>query len=343
MRGGRSGRAPAADMSGVSMTKKHRVIVSLCACLAACMLMCALAGCGRAAPKKLIRFGYIAADQLHSPAVMAMKEKKLLEAAGFDVEWKEFLAGSYVMRDMEEGAIDYAVCGAVPVMSSYANDNKLAIVAGANQEGSSLIVNDSIRGAADLNGAKIGTPGHGSIQEAMVSRYAGENGVDIKFAALDVTDMPLFLEKGEIDGFIAWAPHPAKALSGGIGHELLTSRDMMPGHQCCVFAVKESALLGDRDTVKKVLQIYLDAYKWFLENRDESVRLMSKYTGADPAVIRQALDTVNYVYPPYCNEESMAVMARSLIDSGRIAIREADLPAFLDGLYQTGLLDEIVG
>ena len=43
--------------------------------------------CPAFAAPKAIRFGYIAADQLHSPAVMVMKERKLLESVGFAVEW----------------------------------------------------------------------------------------------------------------------------------------------------------------------------------------------------------------------------------------------------------------
>ena len=69
----------------------------------------------------------------------------------------------------------------------------------------------AIKKVADLNGKSLGTPGIGSIQDAMVDSLAKNNGIKIAHKAMKVSDMPIFLQKGEIDGFIAWAPHPARA------------------------------------------------------------------------------------------------------------------------------------
>jgi NitT/TauT family transport system substrate-binding protein len=320
------------------MFRKYKYVLTLSIFCLAAFLFFTLTGCKAATPEKTIRFGYIAADQLHSPAVMVMKEKKLLEAAGFAVEWHEYLAGAHVMQDMALGAIDFASCGVVPIMISHSQGAKLAIIAGANQEGSSLVVADSITTIADLDGARIGTPGHGSIQDAMLAQLAKTYDIQIRRMAMEVADMPLFLKNGEIDGFIAWAPHPAKAVAQKYGHELLTSQNMMPGHQCCVLVTTESILDEDPETANKLLQVYLDAYKWFMDNQDESVKLLAKNTGIAEDIIRQALPTVNYSYPPYCNESSLQTMAQSLIETGRITLKEEDLEPFLESLYQPQLL-----
>jgi len=301
-----------------------------------------LSACKPAATTASIRFGYIAADQLHSPAVMIMKERKLLEAAGFSVEWKEYLTGAYVMQDVASDAVDYAACGAVPIMVAHANNDKMAIIAGANREGSSLVVKPSIAELGDLDGGIIGIPGHGTIQDAMAARIMKENSIYFKRVTVDVSEMPNILENGDIDGFIAWAPYPANAVLNGVGRELLTSRDMMPDHQCCVLVTKESTLKDNRKTAKKLLEIYLDAMGWFLGHPEESRKLLAKYTGLDEAVISLAGDTVNYVYPPYCNADSMLTMAEGLVETGRISIDESDLATFVDSLYHPELLDEII-
>ena len=152
--------------------------------------------------------------------------------------------------------------------------------------------------------------------------------------------MPLFLQKGEIDGFIAWAPHPTSAVTQGIGHVLLTANDILPNHQCCVLSTAESAMQDDSETVKTVLETYCEAYNWFLNNMDETIKMLSKATGVSEDIIRKAIVTVKYPYPPVCNVESMHVIAQSLIDADRITtVETTDLDGFIDSLFRPELLE----
>jgi len=270
------------------------------------------------AQEKEIRFGYLVADQLHSPAVMIMKEKKMLEAAGFKVAWREFLAGSYLMQDFASGQIDFGSLGAVPVLITRGQGVDVVILASANTEGSSIVVKDSIKTAKDLNGKSLGTPGIGSIQDALVDMVARKENIKILHKHMKVSDMPLFLKKGEIDGFIAWAPHPARAVDLGYGHELFTSHDLLPDHQCCVVVTKGAMLKNDPETVKKVMNVYLRACEWYQANRDEAIAMMVQKTGMKEEVIREALKTVKNPFPPYCNVPSLKFQAEGLVEGGKI-------------------------
>jgi len=329
------------------MLKMHRIVISF---LLPVFLLASITGCapisqGAVGPGnasgKTIHFGYITADQLHSPAVMIMKEKKLLEAEGFNVIWHEYIAGTHAIQDMVSGKIDFASCGVTPIIISRSQGAGPVILAGSNREGSSLIVADDIKSILDLDGKTIATPGPGSIQDAMATLLAMENGITIRHTTIEVTDMPVFLKKGEIDGFIAWAPHPAYAVSQKLGHELLTSGDILPGHQCCVLAAMEDSVKNGRDTVYKVLEVYLDAYVWFLENPEESIEIMVKTTGINEKIIHRAISTVNYTYPPYCNADSIKSMARSLAEAGRIIINTDTPDTFVESIYLPELMDAI--
>jgi NitT/TauT family transport system substrate-binding protein len=243
---------------------------------------------------------------------------------------------------MASDTIDFANCGTAPIIINQSQGLDLDILAGSNQEGTSLVVVDSIKSVMDLDGRTIATPGLGSIQDAMLARLAMENDISIERTTMDVSDMPDFLQKEEIDGFIAWAPHPAIAATQKFGHELLTSKDMMPGHQCCVLVTKSATSQNDRDTASKVLEVYLDAYKWFLENRDESIQMIVKATGTSEAVINQAITAVEYSYPPDCNTESMRSVAQGLIDAGRItALNETEIDDFIMDIYKPELMETI--
>mgnify|MGYP001765754110 CR=1 FL=1 len=295
------------------------------------------------AQQKELRFGYLVADQLHSPAVMIMKEKKMLEAEGFKVTWNEFLAGSYLMQFMTSGEVDFGSGGCVPAIITRGQGVDVVILAGANAEGSSIVVKDTIKKVTDLNGKNVGTPGIGSIQDAMVDSLARGNKIKIIHKAMKVSDMPIFLQKGEIDGFISWAPHPARAVDLKYGYQILTSHDLMPDHQCCVLVSRESTLKKDPETARKVVKTYLKAYKWFLDNQKESIAMMAAATGMKEEVVLDAMKTVKYPFPPHVNMPSVKVMTEGLIQTGKVEKdRVTDLDSFVKGIYKPEILEELL-
>ena len=292
-----------------------------------------------------LRVGYLVADQLHHPALMIMKQRHLLEDAGFDVTWNEFLAGSYVMQEMSSGTLDFAVCGVAPVAIAHAQGVKLNILASGNQEGSALIVSNEISSIKDLDGKKVGTPGTGTIQDAMVAQLAKDNGIRARRMSMKVSNMPLFLKKGEVAAFIAWEPHVARAAANGFGKILYTSREMMPGHQCCVLVAPAGKVQSAPETVKKVMEIYLQAYKWFFDHPEESIQMVMKATGiSNHDIIKEAMTRCSYPARPYCNEKSIAEMVGGLIATRKITgITQEQVPAFTEELYNPAFVEELTG
>ena len=296
------------------------------------------------ADNKEVRLGYLVADQLHGAAFMVMKENKLLEKLGYTVKWSEYLSGGYLMQDMAAGAIDFGVGGMIPGLITHAQGINVAILASGNTEGSSIVVGDHIKSIKDLDGKKIGTPGIGTMQDAMVAQVAADNNIRIMRMNIKVSDMPLFLQKKEIDGFCAWAPHPARTIALGYGHQLLTSRDIVPGHQCCVLMTLLKTLEGDPQLAKDVVKTYLEAYQWFLDNKEEGIAMVVKATGMEDAIVREAIKSVQYPVPPFCHLPSMKTMAKGLIETDKITTVKVDqIEAFINGIYHPALVEELTG
>lgn len=273
------------------------------------------------AEMKKIHFGYLVADQIHNFASMLIKEKKLFEAEGLQVEWGEYLAGAYVMQHLAAGEVDFATCGCIPTMITRGRGVDVVILAGSNTEGSSIIVKESIKTVKDLDGAKIGTPGIGSIQDAMVDMVARKHKIKIIHKHMSVPDMPIYLKKGEIDGFIAWSPHNTKTAALGYGHILLTSNDILPGHQCCVLVARGELLRKEPETVKKVMRAYMKAFQYQMaseKNHNETLDLVVKYTNAPKEVVVKAWELTPHPYPPYANIDSLKMQAEGLLKGGKI-------------------------
>lgn len=270
------------------------------------------------AEMKKIHFGYLLADQVHNFASMLMKEKKFLEAEGLKVEWGEYLAGAYVMQHLAAGEVDFATCGCVPTLITRARGVDVVMLASGNTEGSSIIVSKSIKTAKDLDGKKLGTPGIGSIQDSMVDMVARKNNIKIKHKYMTVTDMPMFLKKGEIDGYIAWSPHCNKAVKLGYGHIILTSNDIIPGHQCCVLVTRGEIIRKEPETVRKVIRAYMKAYQYEQKHHEETITLVQKYTNTPKDVVLNAWAITPHPYPPYVNIGSIKMQADGLIKGKKI-------------------------
>ncbi|MEW6376880.1 MAG: ABC transporter substrate-binding protein [Thermodesulfobacteriota bacterium] len=293
------------------------------------------------AGKNKIHFGYLVADQIHNFASMLMKEKKFLEAEGIEVKWGEYLAGAYLMQHLAAGEVDFGTCGCVPTMITRGQGVNVVILAGSNTEGSAIIVKHDIKTPKDLDGKSIGTPGIGSIQDAMVDMVARKHNITIKKRHMSVPDMPIFLQKGEIDGFIAWAPHNEKAEALGYGRIILTSADILPGHQCCVLVAQGKLLKEEPELVRKVIRAYMKAFQYEQKNHEENIDLVVKYTNAPKDVVKKAWGHTPHPYPPYVSVESLKMQADGLIKGGKIQKDKVkDLDKFVADLYHPKFIKE---
>jgi len=93
-----------------------------------------------------------------------------------------------------------------------------------------------------------------------------------------------------------------------------------------------------------VLETYLDAYHWYGKHIDESVKMVMKYTGMKEQVIRDAMKTVQYLDPPFCDVPSMKLMANGLVKSGKLRAKMiSDMDGFINTLYRPQYLQEVLG
>lgn len=296
------------------------------------------------AADKEITYAYIAGAQPHNPIEMIMKEKKLFEAEGIKVKWGEYLAGSFIMQYMASGEVDFAVLGIPPIMITRAQGVDVVMLASSNAEGSAIVAASSIGHVKDLNGKKVGTPGIGSIQDAMLDKVEKDYNIKMQHVSMKVSDMPLYLQKGEIDGFIAWEPVASRTVDLGYGHTVATSHDILPGHQCCAVVVRGELLKKDPALVRKVFQVYMKAFEYYRKHPEEVLELTAQKTGLSKKVIAMSLKNVQLPYPPYINVPNVKLQIEGLIQTGKIrpgAI--TDLNKFIELSYDQSFLKEYFG
>ena len=101
-----------------------------------------------------LRLGYFA-NVTHAAAVLGVADGAFAKALGTTkLSTQVFNAGPAAIEALNAGAIDAAFLGPSPAINSFvkSHGDSLRIVAGATENGASLVVNSKITSAADLKG-----------------------------------------------------------------------------------------------------------------------------------------------------------------------------------------------
>ena len=259
-----------------------------------------LSGCAPVAPST-VRIGYLLGDLHHLPFFVAQDRGFFLEE-GLNVEVVgPFDAGPAEMDALAANQIDMGYVGVAPAMLAAARKIPLSIVSGVNLEGSGLVTGMDINSVAELKSKKIATPAPGSIQYVMfgmllAGNNLGYNDIELFPGTVKPPDMPQSLQTGRINGYFVWEPFVAKSVVGGYGKVLVESKDIWPGHPCCVIVTGGDFVRSHESTVASVIRAHRRAIDFIEANPAEAKAIAGKWTRLDPAIIDNAFGRVKYTY-----------------------------------------------
>ena len=259
-----------------------------------------LSGCVPVAPST-VRIGYLLGDLHHLPFFVAEDKGFFLEE-GLRVEVVgPFDAGPAEMDALAANQIDMGYVGVAPAVLAAARKVPLSIVSGVNLEGSGLVTGLDINNVAELKSKKIATPAPGSIQYVMfgmllANHNLGYNDIELFPGTVKPPDMPQSLQTGRINGYFVWEPFVARSVVGGYGKVLVESKDIWPGHPCCVIVTGGDFIRSHDSTVTSVIRAHRRAIDFIEANPAEAKAIAAKWTRLDPSVIDNAFGRVKYTY-----------------------------------------------
>lgn len=287
-----------------------------------------------------VRMGYLVGD-IHQIGCFVGRELELFEkeaGPGFRFRYLEYVNGPAQMTEFVSGGLDAGYVGAVPALRALSQGADFKIVASANLEGSALVARRDIENVGGLNGKTVGTPGLGTIQNAMLSMVENQLGITLNRRHYSgPSTLPLALEKGEIDGYIAWEPFCAEAVVNGTGKVVYTSHDILPNHQCCVLYVSGKLLREDRNLALSIVRAHVKAMRVIRENENRAMEIFSSRTGKSTAVVQESWKRMVWNVNP--DVESIKAFTRLLIETGTITGVE-NVDAFVKSALDLTLLEE---
>ncbi len=212
-----------------------------------------------------LRLGYFP-NVTHAAAVLGVKDGTFQQALGdTKLETSTFNAGPAATEALLSGAIDATFIGPNPAINSFAKSNgeAIRIVAGATNNGASLVVAKDINGPADLKGKTLATPQLGGTQDVALRKWLLDNGLKTQTTGGDDVDivnqdnsqtLDLF-KSGEIAG--AWLPEPwaSRLVNEADGKTLVDEKTLWPDEkfQTTILIVATPFLQQHPDTIKALI------------------------------------------------------------------------------------------
>ena len=300
-----------------------------------------------------VNIAYIEGD-LHHLTYYVAQEKGFYKNAGLNVQGLGQPNGGAIMNSFIANQIDMAYLGFAPLVFTRFNNPgaRVKVLSAVNVEGSALIVKNSpsIQNASDLNGTKIAVPAANNMQDFILSMVLDLGGIprsNITLVTMSVSQMPLALETGDIDGYVAWEPFAVKGLNNSIGKYLYNSSTLWPDHPCCVLAVHEDFLASNSPIVEKVVQVHKETTEWILTHWNEAMEIAMQKMNLNAEQASTAMSNVKYVWN--VNKTQMISFVDKVIQfNPNVNFSSPGIPsditnstAFIDWLVKTDILEKL--
>lgn len=223
------------------------------------------------------------------PAVVVVvaMEKGFLKAEGLEYEPKPMRAGVEGIESVTQGAMDFGTVHIAPIIATAARKLPLKVVA-VNSYGTQFVVvvrpeDKTSKTMNDLKGKRVAVQ-RGTGAHAVWLRYiehAGLSERDFKMKYIRNADIGSALAGGEVDAGVPWYPFALSIVNRGLARVLLSQDDIakpLKDKYTFTLFTRASLVQEKPHVVQKVVNAWVKAQRWIIQNPDEAARLFHAFT-----------------------------------------------------------------
>ena len=231
----------------------------------------------------IFRVGYMP----FSGHLLAMCADSMCQGRGLPLISRRYLSWAVLAEDLRCGRLDAAFIMAPLALSLRRSGTPLLYVLDSHHDGSSVAV-------SRLAGRRrcMGLPGELSTHHLLLARFMREKPdlFDLPTIVVNPSSVIPSMQQNKIGSFFCGDPWSAKCASQGLGDTLLRSRDVLPGHLCCILAVREEFALRRSQVVADYIQVLLAARNRVRQDPGYGALVQSAYTPIEAGVALQVLE-----------------------------------------------------
>ncbi|QLA17660.1 sigma-70 family RNA polymerase sigma factor [Desulfolutivibrio sulfoxidireducens] len=229
----------------------------------------------------ILRVGYMPiTDHL-----LAMAAQVLFRDRPMPLVQRRYLSWHTLCEDLRRGRVDAAFIMAPLAMRLEAEGTGLVHVLDAHHDGSSLSVSSGGRAR------RLGLPAPYSTHQALLDLLVGGRSelAGMSQAVINPSYVISSMRSGKIDAFFCAEPWGAKCMQEKLGRTVLFSKDILPGHTCCILAVRRQFVRNHPDVVRDYVRRLLQARDRVRDDPGLGAEVQSACTGIPRDVVLSVL------------------------------------------------------
>ncbi len=231
-----------------------------------------------------IRVGYLPI----SDHLLGMVAHRLGKGRSSRVRMKRFLSWSALSDALRQGRIDAAFIMAPLAMQLCNSGTPLKYIMDGHHDGSALATS-----VDKLQGKLVGVPGPYSTHRVLLDKLAQErpgHWDNIITADTNPSYAISSLKRQIIDAFFCAEPWSTKCVCEGGADVLIHSKEMAPGHLCCVVAVREDFCRDHADLVNEYVRVLFLARDKLHTDIEYCAETQAMYTGVPSELAARVLE-----------------------------------------------------
>ncbi len=272
-----------------------------------------------AQPRFKLRVGAITQDAVDTLGPYAALKEGYFQQEGIEPALAYNINGPVTLQKMAAGDVDVAISTAIaPFFQAVAGGVDLVWVASTAKNNSPLVVRKGIGSITELDGKRVGTPGIGTIHDTLLSVFEKRHGIKTQHVYGRISDLFTYLEKGEVDGLIAWQP-PAELARKKLGAVYL-AKAVIPGAESLGVIFPREFVKKHPDVVKRFVRAHLKGIQYFRQHPEDFARWLAEREKLDLDVVKNiALDRDMILGDvPTTDRASTRIIIAAARDAGKI-------------------------
>lgn len=305
--------------------------------------------------KPVIKIGHLKITDHLILGVTDLKQKKGKET--FDhcsIELVQKNGWNEVADGLAAKSLDGAFILAPTAMDLFKSGVGLKLILFTHKAGSLLVKSKraNIEKIEDFAGKVVLIPYQLSVHNMLFHKILAEKGLKpgtANIPGIDVTlevvapmmmaDAIQYDEEGEIAGFIVAEPIGSQVIAAGHGEEFFLSKEIWPGHPCCVFVVRDDVIGKYPDAVQEITNSLVKSGFEIEAQPEAAAAIGAGFLGQDKDVVQRVLTdppdrlTTDSLFPVI---EDLAKIQDYMHDNMKLLKSKIDLEKFVDTQFAKG-------
>jgi NitT/TauT family transport system substrate-binding protein len=302
--------------------------ITLVALLSACFGMSAALGQGKA--MTTVRLGDQPGAEVDYAAVWVAEGLGYYEQEGIRIDRKTYANGPAALLDMPSGSVDAVMAAIAPFMQFVARGGDLKIVMSLTKGNAALVGLKKYTSYKQLDGKKVGTPGLGTIHDAVLGYAEQSMGFKVQRVFGKITDIAVMIDKGEVEAFIGWEPASAMAIAQSDKLHYIAQLPPIKNAESLELAFSPKMVSEQPDTIVRFVRATLRGIEYIRTQPKQKVAELLAKKMNDPKavpVILSAMDSV-ILTDPRLDMPSTRIVLQTIAKQGKIP---EDLVKDVDG------------